>query len=178
MKRVFIGLPIEPKIGSTLIPLQNGLDGAKFSPIENFHITLRFIGDLSETNIVELDDELANIKFEKFQISMSQIGFFGGDKPHSIHVLIDENQKLQNLHEKCDSICKKMGISKDHKKYVPHVTLAYLKHTTLIDVVAFQARHNLFKSKKWIADRFYLYSSHIGNGPSKYIIEAEYPLSI
>lgn len=176
MKRIFIGIPIETKIASSLIPLQSGLEGARFSPIDNFHITLRFIGDLSENIIAELDDELAKIEFDKFKISLSKIGFFGGNEPHSIHAMVDNNAQLNLLHEKCDIICKNLGFAKDHKKYVPHVTLAYLKNTPLEAVFAYQARNNLFKSKVWTIDRFYLYSSIMGKGPSKYFIEAEYPL--
>ncbi len=176
MKRIFIGLPIPQKIAYTLLPLQIGLEGARFSPIENFHITLRFIGDLSEEIISELDQELAEIDFNKFQLSLAQIGYFGGEKPHSVHAIVDENYELNILHEKCDIICKKMGFEKDHKKYIPHVTLAYLKNTPISSIMEFQARNNLFKSKKWIADRFYLYSSIMGKGPSHYNIEAEYPL--
>lgn len=177
MKRIFIALPVPSKIGMSLMPMQNGIQGARYSPIENFHITLRFIGDLNEAIISELDAQLGEIKFESFELSLSQIGFFGNENPHSVHVLVDDNQALNLLQEKCDKICKSMGFVKEHKKFIPHVTLAYLsKNVALEEVISFKARNNLFKSKKWRADRFFLYSSYMGQGPSKYIIEAEYPL--
>lgn len=177
MKRIFIALPIPEKISAGLLPLQTGIDGARFSPLENFHITLRFIGDMQENDIADLDEELGKIEFPQFEISLSGIGFFGGEKPHSIHALVNQTRQINSLHEKVDNICDKLGFAKDHKKYIPHVTLAYMKlNSPLPPVLEYQSNHALFKSKTWITDRFFLYSSTIGNGPSFYNIEAEYPL--
>lgn len=177
MKRIFIALPIPDKISASLLPLQKGLEEARFSPQENFHITLRFIGDMQENDIEDLDEELGKIEFPKFEISLSSISFFGNDTPHSIHALVDLNPQLKSLHDKIDNICNKLGFEKDHKKYIPHVTLAYMKSNAQIaPVLEYQSNHALYKSKTWIADRFFLYSSTIGKGPSFYNIEAEYPL--
>ncbi len=177
MKRIFIALPIPDKISANLLPLQTGLEEARFSPPQNFHITLRFIGDMQENDIADLDEELSKIEFPQFEISFSGIGFFGNDNPHSIHVLVDQSPQLKSLHDKIYKICNKLGFAKDHKKYIPHVTLAYMKsNAQLAKVLEYQSNHALFKSKTWKADRFFLYSSTIGKGPSFYNIEAEFPL--
>jgi RNA 2',3'-cyclic 3'-phosphodiesterase len=177
MRRVFIALPIPEKIALGLLPLQTGLDNARYSPHENFHITLRFLGDLSEDIIEDLDNEIAQIEIAQFTLSLSGIGFFGGENPHSIHAIVNECPELLKLHSKIDAICNKMNIAKDHKKYTPHVTLAYMKNgADLLDVINYQTRHSLFKSKKWVADSFKLYASHLGKGASVYEDLAQYPL--
>lgn len=177
MKRIFIALPIPEKIATTIIPLQNGIEGARFSPRENFHITLRFLGDMHEPDIEDLDNAIGEIKFAPFDLSLSGIDFFGRTEPHSIHAKVVENAQLNALQEKVDTICTRLGFKKDHLKFVPHLTLAYLKSgTQLQSVIDYQTRNALFKSKVWRADRFNLYSSAIGKGPSIYEDLAQYPL--
>lgn len=177
MKRIFIALPIPDEISAGLLPLQWGILGARFSPPENFHITLRFIGEISEDVIEDLDEKLGEINFPKFEIKLKGVDYFGHDLPHSVHATIEENENLRALHKKCDEICAKLKLPNDRKKYVPHVTLAYLDPTIgTKSIMEYCARNSLFKSKKWRADRFYLYASSLTNGPSHYDIIAQYPL--
>ena len=52
MPRLFTGLEIPREVGTTLSLFRGGLPGARWIDPENYHITLRFIGDI--------DDRLAN----------------------------------------------------------------------------------------------------------------------
>lgn len=175
--RLFIGIEIPEYIAIELFPLQCGLDGAKFSPRENLHITLRFIGDLDEDKITDLDTELAKIHQAPFDISLKSVDFFGKDKPNSIHALVVNNNELSLLAQRCENACRKLGHEPETRKYMPHITLAYTKRTVMLkNVLEWKARNSLFKSDSFTIDRFYLYSSHMGKNGSHYRIEAEYPL--
>ena len=46
MPRLFTGLEIPPDIGQTLYNLRGGLPGARCIDTVNYHVTLRFIGDI------------------------------------------------------------------------------------------------------------------------------------
>ena len=46
MPRLFAGLEIPAEIGQTLSNLRGGLPGARWIDPENYHVTLRFIGDI------------------------------------------------------------------------------------------------------------------------------------
>ena len=46
MPRLFTGLEIPAEIGQTLSSLRGGLPGARWIDPENYHVTLRFIGDI------------------------------------------------------------------------------------------------------------------------------------
>ena len=61
MLRLFAALPVPADVTQQLTPLQNNLSGASWRPIENFHITLRFFGDVSRDLAYELDREIAEI---------------------------------------------------------------------------------------------------------------------
>lgn len=179
MKRLFIGIKIPEPIGASLLPLQSGVREARYSPKENFHITLRFIGDLDFQEAKELAQRLFDIKHAPFYLQLRGVGFFGHEKPHSIHANLVENENLFALAKKCESACRKLGHEPESRKYTPHVTLAYLaRNAELRNVLEWQARNNLYKSEEWQVDRFYLFSSYMGNGPSYYEIEAEYELAL
>jgi len=65
----------------------------------------------------------------------------------------------------------------EKRSYTAHLTVAYLNMAEIQRVQKFEERLNLWKSQPFLADRFYLYSSHArGRGPNAYEIEAEYPL--
>lgn len=175
--RLFLGIDIPDEIAVTLIPMQCGLDKARFSPRDNFHITLRFIGDLVVNDTTELDAMVEKIKLKPFELKLKSVDFFGKEKPHSIHTLVENSEELNILAGRCENACRKLGHEPETRKYTPHVTLAYLgAYVNLRDVLEWKARHTTYKSKPFMVDRFYLYSSHMGNGPSYYNIEAEYPL--
>lgn len=177
MKRLFIGLKVPNQAAKTLVELQSGVKAARFSPIENFHITLRFIGDLDDLQTNELINQLGRVRHAPFDIALKGVDFFGHEKPHSIHSRVIGDENINALAKKCESVCRKLGHEPDTRKYIPHVTLAYLgRDAILANVLEWQARHNLYKSEPWLEDKFYLYSSRLGNGPSHYEIEAEFDL--
>ena len=51
MPRLFTGLEIPAEIGQTLSNLRGGLPGARWIDPENYHVTLRFIGDIDGMSI-------------------------------------------------------------------------------------------------------------------------------
>lgn len=178
MLRLFVALPVPDLIGEQIVRLQNGLEGAKWSPRDNFHITLRFIGDVDEPTARDIDAALAQVAASPFEINLKGAGHFGGDKPHAAWLGLAENLSLLALQKKCERACRAAGQPESPRAFTPHLTLAYLpRHQMLLPVLAFQQQLTLFASQSWTADRFYLYSSATsGPGPSRYQIEAEYPL--
>ncbi|MEK7661754.1 MAG: RNA 2',3'-cyclic phosphodiesterase [Pseudomonadota bacterium] len=176
MSRLFIALPIPDEIAAQVAPLQFGLAGAKFSPRENLHITLRFIGKASESLAGDLARQLAQDAQNSFDLSLAGADFFGSEKPHSLHLKIAQNSNLFELNEKCEAVCRNLGLEPEVRGFAPHLTLAYLKGADLAEVERYKKQHAQFKSPIWRADCFRLYSSKLGNGPSEYEILAEFSL--
>jgi RNA 2',3'-cyclic 3'-phosphodiesterase len=178
MLRLFAALPLPDVICDAITRTQRGFDGARWSPRENLHITLRFIGDVDERRAEDIDAALGEIHIGAFDIALEGAGYFGHDAPHAMWLGVAPNERLSTLHNACERACRRAGLEPSPRAYTPHVTVCYLpRYQTLEPVIAFQQRHALFSSPSWIADRFYLYSSATqGAGPSRYRIEAEYPL--
>ena len=54
MPRLFTGLEIPAEVGQTLSNLRGGLPGARWIDPENYHVTLRFIGDIDGASANEI----------------------------------------------------------------------------------------------------------------------------
>jgi RNA 2',3'-cyclic 3'-phosphodiesterase len=178
MLRLFVALPLPDPIADAVGRTQGKLDGARWSPRENLHITLRFIGDVDERKAEDIDSELGQIRMGGFEVSLLGASHFGGEKPHALYLGVAPNEALTQLNKACERACRRAGLDPDARVYTPHATVCYLpRHQALEPVMAYETRHSLFASPAWVADRFYLYSSFTpASGPSRYRIEAEYPL--
>jgi len=176
MIRLFAALPIPPDLTAPLSNLQRGLTGASWRPTENFHITLRYFGEISTGMAHDLDDELGKISASQFQLELKETGWFGRREPYSLHALVSETEALSALAGTCERAARRLGLTPEKRPFRPHVTLAYLHGALIEDVSAFVAEKAGFHAGPFTADRFYLYESRLGTGPSRYIPVAEYPL--
>jgi RNA 2',3'-cyclic 3'-phosphodiesterase len=178
MLRLFAALPIPDNVADQIGRVQRGIERAKWSPRENLHVTLRFMGDMHEREAEDVDAALGEIRVAPFELELAGVDFFGGDEPHAIWLGLKANPILLNLQKQCERACRKAGLEPDPRVYTPHVTICYLpRHFPIATVINFQQDNNLFIAPTWTADRFYLYASRTqGAGPSRYSIEAEYPL--
>jgi RNA 2',3'-cyclic 3'-phosphodiesterase len=177
MLRLFIALPVPDEIAARAIAIQRGVPGAKWRPRDTLHVTLRFVGEVDERFAEELDGLLAAIRVKPFALELKGAGSFGGADPHALFLHVDGAEPLRRLAAACDSACRKLGKPPDRERYTPHLTIAYLRGgTDPARVFAFERNQSLFRAGPWIADRFHLYSSWLGKGPSRYVAEAEYPL--
>ncbi len=84
MPRLFTALEIPAEIAFSLSLLRGGLPGARWVDPENYHITLRFIGDIDHRTADEVVRALLRVDRPSFELALSGLDAFGGNKPHSI----------------------------------------------------------------------------------------------
>ncbi len=65
--------------------LRGGLPGARWIDVENYHITLRFIGDVEGHVADEVANALDRVRRPEFMLNLSGVDAFGSKKPHSIY---------------------------------------------------------------------------------------------
>jgi len=176
MIRLFAALPVPAEISNLLVPLQRGLNGASWRPRDNFHITLRFFGDVTHDLASELDLRIADIPTGPITLALQGCGSFGKREPRAVWAKVSGNQALSSLSAECERIARQLGLPAEKKPFRPHVTLAYCHGTTADEAIDFETRNISLTAGPWIADRFHLYSSQLGVGPSRYVAETEYPL--
>lgn len=176
MYRLFVAIEIPREIGEELEAISVKVSGAKWRPIENYHITLGFFGEVDGSTARELDHELGRIETTQFQITLKGAGWFGANEPHALWAGVERNETLNSLATKCARAARRAGVLTEKRPYRPHVTLAYCKGTPLEEAARFAEKHALLKLGPFWADRFHLFSSAGGKGISRYVSEAEYPL--
>ena len=176
MYRLFAALPVDPDIAPGLKALQTGLAGASWRPERNFHITLRFFGDLGYSQARDLDDLLGEIRAPALEIRLEGVGWFGRREPSAVWARVRETDELRALAGQCERAARRLGLPADRRNFTPHVTLAYLHGTTPQEVAAWAEPRHAYCSDTFWVDSFHLYSSHMGDGPSRYVAEADYVL--
>lgn len=177
MHRLFVALSVPNDIRARLASLQNGLDGARWRPIENFHITLAFIGDTDRHGFDDAVEALTEIETPAFEIRLAGIGSFGERKPRAVWARVEPSEPLSLLQSKVETVLRRRGFDLENRKYTPHVTLAYLRRASKFDVQEYCGVNAGFSSDPFNVSEFHLYSSQLGNDFSHYEIEASYSLS-
>lgn len=176
MPRLFTGLEIPGDVAFDLDLMRGGISGARWIDRDSYHITLRFIGDIDEGLAREISYELEGVAARPFQLRLSGCGVFGGNKPHSLYVGVEENAELRRLQSIHERICQVLGLPAEQRKFAPHVTLARLKDPELPALHRFIASHNLYKSRVFEVGRFVLFSSRPSRGGGPYAVEESYRL--
>ena len=73
MPRLFTGLEIPSGLGQSLATLRGGLPGARWIDPENYHVTLRFIGDVDDVVAHEVASMLGRVRREAFEIGRAHV---------------------------------------------------------------------------------------------------------
>ncbi|HEX5265100.1 MAG TPA: RNA 2',3'-cyclic phosphodiesterase [Phenylobacterium sp.] len=178
MIRLFAALAMPEAIGQALARRQRGIEAARWSPLENLHLTLRFFGDIREDMARDLDAELVTLRARPFEITLSGVGAFGeGADAHVVWAGVEPSEPLNQLAKACEAAARRAGLKPDTRAYRPHITLAYLKRPDPAELGAWIQANNLLKSPPIPVTSFGLYSSFLGSEQAHYRLEAEYPLS-
>lgn len=178
MPRLFTGLEIPAEIGQTLSNLRGGLPGARWIDPENYHITLRFIGDVDNRLADEVTYELERLNHsDGFRIKLSHLGTFGGDMPRALYAGVESNEALHRLQAAHERVLRRVGLDPEGRKFVPHVSLARLRGTPAIEVADFIHQAGQFIPLEFKVGRFVLFSSKASVGGGPYLVEQSYPLA-
>jgi 2'-5' RNA ligase len=177
MPRLFTGLEIPSDIGQALSSLRGGLPGARWITPENYHLTLRFIGDVDDTVAHEVASLLGRVKRGAFDLYMEGLTSFGGRKPRAVVANVSPAQALLDVQAEQERLMQRIGLEPEGRKYMPHVTLARLRESSSRDVAEYLAARGFFRTSPFKVSRFVLFSSRASVGGGPYVVEASYPLS-
>lgn len=175
--RLFVALSLPEMVRTRLSLLGGGVPGANWSPAENLHLTLRFIGEVSTNEARDIDAALARIGGHHFRLDIAGVGQFGDRKQARVlWAGVRPNPTLNALRDRIERALVGIGLAPEGRKFHPHITLARLRNAPVERVGRFLAEHAHFALPAFAADHFTLYSSLRGNQSSVYHAEVEYPL--
>ncbi|MEA2783140.1 MAG: 2,3-cyclic 3-phosphodiesterase [Rhodospirillaceae bacterium] len=176
--RLFVAVALPENVRWQLRLLCGGLPGARWVAPENFHITLRFIGEVDGAEFHDIDAALAGLRAPGFSLSLAGVGHFGsGSKLRSVWAGIDKQPALNHLRDKVESAVVRAGIPPNGQKYQPHVTLARSKGEPVPKLGDYLVQNNLFRSPPFEVTHFTLFSSFLNHNGAIYRPERIYELT-
>lgn len=177
MIRLFVGLAVPEPQRTRLAGLCGGVPGARWVRPENFHVTLRFIGDIDEGLAEDVDTALSRIAAPSFTLEVSGIGQFGKDfKTRALWAGIAPNAALNQLQARVEAAVTGAGLPAETRKFKPHITLGRLKNPPPDRVGDFIAGHAGLRAGTFAVDRFTLFSSFLSAAGAIYTPEVDYDL--
>jgi 2'-5' RNA ligase len=175
--RLFTALEIPREVALSLSLLRGGLPGARWIDPENYHVTLRFIGDIDDVLAREIAYMLDQVKRRGFEGKVDGLRSFGGRKPRAVVATMSHVAPLAELQADHERILQRVGLAPEGRKFVPHVTLARLRESSSRQVADYLATRGPVNGLSFPVDRFVLYSSKSSVGGGPYVVEAAYPLA-
>ena len=178
MRRIFIGLQFPSAICDELKNLKGGVIGANWVAYENYHLTLRFLGECDNNLLDDIYLALSQIRTRSFSIQLQGVNHFkkkGVIK--SLWVGTVKNPSLIVLKTEIDFMLQKINIKKEGRAFYPHVTLAKLYRSRLSEVAFFEQMNNLYCSKKIPINHITIFESRSLKGGSIYQPLMKIPLT-
>ena len=110
--------------------MRGGLPGARWIDPENYHLTLRFIGDIDDALAHDIAGLLSRVQRRPFELRLDGLASFGGRKPRALVASATAVPPLLELQAEQERLLQRLGLDPEGRKYIPHVTLARLRETS------------------------------------------------
>jgi 2'-5' RNA ligase len=175
MPRLFTGLEIPDGVAERLMTVRGGLTGARWITPDNYHITLRFIGDIDETTARDIYMILGRVSRDPVPVTVEGITVFGGDRPRALVAKVTPTPALLDLQTEHERLIRRIGLPPEPRKYTPHITLARLRDTSPFELANFLSMIGHLPPMRFVAEAFNVFSSRSSTGGGPYVTEALYP---
>jgi 2'-5' RNA ligase len=128
MIRTFIAVELPDSIKKSVISIQQEMDckGLKLVKPELVHLTLKFLGDIPESQVESISTALSEIHCTPFNARVAGVGVF--PNPSYIKVVwLGAQGEFDLLHSEVERVLKEFRFKKDTGKFTAHATLARVK---------------------------------------------------
>ena len=128
--RTFIAINFDKTVKKYISGIKNVVKenskSGNFTDEENYHLTVRFIGESDEDDIEEICTAMdeACSSFKKFGLSIGGLGFFPRGNKSIVWVGMEKNKSLEILYSRLEKSLQKHGFGKNRQGLSPHITIA------------------------------------------------------
>jgi 2'-5' RNA ligase len=176
--RLFTAIDISREVKDSLRALLGPLRPAadlNWSPVENMHVTTKFIGEWPEARLEEMKKALARAPTDgAIDIAIRELGWFPNARnPRVFWAGVHGPESLSKLAAATESATASLGVPAETRPFSPHLTLARIRERVSLDALH-KAIAALGSQEfgSFRATAFFLYLSAGG----KYTKLAEFPL--
>ena len=182
--RIFIGLQLSGYLISTIPMLRSTIQDKKQSirwvSGKNLHLTLSFIGSLTEVKMEKLKNKLNNIcKFNSFDITVDGTGCFpSSESPKILWLDIDKGRKkLIDIQAGIEKVATPFKEDNKNENFIPHITIGRIKNMNKninLDLSTFS--NAVYSNIKIPVKTIYLFKSQLLESGVKYSVISKYSL--
>lgn len=165
--RCFIALELPEEVKSELVKIQNVLKNieglkAKFIEKENLHLTIKFLGEISDVKVNKVVEKLSNIKLKPFKASLGKLGCFPSESyVRIIWISLEPSEKVKEL-----STLINNSLDSSDKRFESHITIARVKFVKDKDALQRKLKELKFEKKSFEVNSFVLKKSTLSSeGP-------------
>jgi 2'-5' RNA ligase len=178
MIRLFVAIDIPEIIGREVQGMGRSIPKTRPVPMEQLHITLKFIGEVDGTTFLDIRDVLEKIHQPKFTLCLKSVGTFPPRGiPRILWAGVSPLQNLLTLHNSIERELESINVPREKKKFSPHLTLARLSNPPITKLQQFLAGNALLNTSDFPVQTFNLYSSQLTQKGAVHTLENTYPLS-
>ncbi len=176
MPRLFTGLEIPERVAAQIAFARGGVVGARWMEPADYHVTLRFIGDIDPRMAQDVVETLSEVRRPAPLVSFEGLDSFGGARPRAVIARVKPEPALLDLQAEQERRLRRLGLEPETRKYLPHVTLARLRGPDSRAVADYLATRGGLFAEAFTPERFVLYSARDSVGGGPYVVEAAFPL--
>lgn len=146
--RCFVAIDLAEELKSEIVKIQENIADSKMSLVnpDNLHVTLKFLGELSEQDVNKVCHILEEIKHKEFEISIQGLGVFPSHTSKDSYkssgivkdkILYNKNprvawvgvvgKELKELAEAIENSLIEAGFVKEEREFNGHLTIARIK---------------------------------------------------
>jgi 2'-5' RNA ligase len=176
--RLFIAIDPPEEVRAEVAALCRGIEGARWVPSEQFHVTLRFLGEVGPEMAARIGKSLESVREPAFRVGFAGVGRFPPRRsPRVLWAGLEPEEPPLRLHDEIESRLREIGVAGNGKKFSPHLTLARLREgANTAQTLRWLERWNGFRVGPFLVSLFFLYSSILGPGGAQHRRESSYDL--
>lgn len=148
-----------------------------WSPLDNLHVTTKFIGEWPAPRLQELSTALGHLTARvPFEIEIAELGWFPKERsPRVFWAGVHAGEPLADLARTTEDKLHSLGVAKEERAFSPHLTLARIKHQVPLEPLRRKVGElGRVSLGTFVATGFTLYKSEPGSNASIYSKLREY----
>lgn len=178
-RRLFVAIPPSTPVREVLSALAGAPGRIRWTPPDQYHLSLRFIGATSPEDCERMVEALRQVRVRPFLLGVEGVGCFPAKgEPRVLWAGVGSGHPLlHQLRQQVDDCLLGSGVSFELRPFVPHITLGRTREPAAGTVTAWLKRHREMVGPVWPVDRFQLMASESsGEGVLHRLVKA-YPLA-
>ena len=178
--RLFVSIELSDEVRNSLRRAQEQLAEivkAKWTAADQFHLTLKFLGETADPNVPKILEQLRGVRFDE-ALALQTAGLVCFPPHGPIRIIAaamkDEGGRCAELQGEIDRACHAAGFPLEGRRWTPHVTIGRVKDRVTAGARAAVTSANL-PSIDFEIDEFYLMESRLDRIGPHYTRVATFP---